>query len=130
MMLKNKDILVLMINGRQVGLLSDKECLYNLIKLLIDNINYMHIDAIKTWLRDICEMLINVNADNKKFKLKQRLSNIIDTSEKYTNRGNLIAYVTEILLSLEGLGTLHGFSIDGKFNAEKQLIRDVKMKGM
>ena len=128
---KIKEELRMKINGYQMGVVTHKEALKNILFELNFQIEWMNVENIKIWLLNAIDLIKEVLTWKKDSKMFQRL----DGYEKYINKidkhEELVKFVNDTILAMEGLGTLRNFniSVNGNIltlNTEKHAMRDLK----
>ena len=104
------------------------DILMSLMEIILHNITYMSASAIKDNILKSLEMVEEaIEENNVNIKDRNRIRRRIDITRKYLRKeisiNVLRAVVTNTLLSLEGLGLLHGFSTPSNANPELMSMR-------
>ena len=83
----------------------EKEILCHCLIHLIPQLKYMSIEAIQQWLLD------SVTLAYERQLHHYRIQRMIVSIQKITERENIIRKACDLMLSSEGMGTLHGFGL-------------------
>lgn len=122
-----EDELRMKIDGFSVGIVTLNEALKYILLELNSQIEYMNVDGIRVWLEAAFDQINEILTWKKNASMAKRIHSYEEFLLKLDTKMKLMKFVNEIILSLDGLGTLRNFySNNGRNNAEKMALRDVK----
>lgn len=118
------------IEGEYYDKIDQKHLIGKILSLLLSEMKYMSEDAMKDNLIKAADLASETLDWKKSASLSKKVNFIKDYLKvKATNRSTLRNFITNLILSSEGLGTLPGFNY-GKSSVNAELISSREMEGM
>jgi len=110
--MSTRDVIDIYINNKKCDSVDRKELFGYVIGLCMAHLPYMPKEAMIDWVLESCSMLEETLSWKTNIPLKRKITyirNYIDRKGKNLTREMTMNFVTNLILSGQGLGTLSGF---------------------
>jgi hypothetical protein len=107
-----RDMIDIYINNKKCDSVDRKELFGYVVGMCMAHLPYMSKEAMIEWILESCFMLEETLPWKANTPLKRKITyirNYIDRKGKYLSRDMTMNFVTNVVLSGQGLGTLSGF---------------------
>ena len=107
-----RDVVDVYVNNKKIDSVDRKELFGYVLGMCMAHLPYMSKESMIEWIQESCSMLEETLPWKANTPLKRKITyirNYIDRKGKYLSRDMTLNFITNLILSGQGLGTLSGF---------------------